>query len=356
MYHNGTPLFGSQTLRFKILNADKYFSEIYDGILPLSPFSTLNWFGFSEGKIILINLDGILISYDSDKIIRGFSLGISKNWIPLMDLKELYPNSSFWIIGVQDEEVYGIELKAGITEPQVNVRAPLKVHKLKVPLLHSDTYENEEKIIIGKFFTEHETWRSKTYGNLKDLRSTKMPEHYYSDSIKDDSDLNTIKKDFDKYLLGLMQDYVTKNQLDKILDVFDSLYLQKSREIAIKFAEALNENNLVQTMLNKFARWKLANEQTLIEKPNNFSSNLNSTSKATTKLDDHAFESRENIETNEHNIFNSYALNSDNFKNLEEEVRNEMRKNGIVDMEENDNEKFNSHLPLQNLESQLTVN
>jgi hypothetical protein len=53
VYHNGTPLFGSQTLRIKILDSDKFFSEVYDGILSISPFSTLIWFGYSEGIIFI---------------------------------------------------------------------------------------------------------------------------------------------------------------------------------------------------------------------------------------------------------------------------------------------------------------
>ena len=50
IYHTGVPLYGNQTLRFKLLDANKNFEEILDGFLPLSPFSTLKNFCFSEGK------------------------------------------------------------------------------------------------------------------------------------------------------------------------------------------------------------------------------------------------------------------------------------------------------------------
>jgi hypothetical protein len=51
VYHSATPLFGSQTLNVKILDSDNSFNVIFQGELPLSPYSTLTWFGFSEGNI-----------------------------------------------------------------------------------------------------------------------------------------------------------------------------------------------------------------------------------------------------------------------------------------------------------------
>jgi hypothetical protein len=50
VYLSGPPLFCSQSLRFKLLDTNLYCKEVYDGILPLSPFSTLLWFGYSEGN------------------------------------------------------------------------------------------------------------------------------------------------------------------------------------------------------------------------------------------------------------------------------------------------------------------
>lgn len=49
VYHAATPLFGNQTLRLKILDSNKFFNEIYDGALSISPYATLTWFGYSEG-------------------------------------------------------------------------------------------------------------------------------------------------------------------------------------------------------------------------------------------------------------------------------------------------------------------
>lgn len=50
VYHTATPLFGNQTLRFKIFDGNNNFNEIIDGFLPLSPYSKLKYFTFSEGN------------------------------------------------------------------------------------------------------------------------------------------------------------------------------------------------------------------------------------------------------------------------------------------------------------------
>lgn len=52
IYISGVPLYGNQNLRFRILDANKNFDEIFDGNLPLSPFSKLQNFCYSEGKLI----------------------------------------------------------------------------------------------------------------------------------------------------------------------------------------------------------------------------------------------------------------------------------------------------------------
>ena len=49
VYHTSPPLFSTQILRFKIIDVSNY-SQIIDCVLPLSSFSTLVWFGYSEGK------------------------------------------------------------------------------------------------------------------------------------------------------------------------------------------------------------------------------------------------------------------------------------------------------------------
>jgi hypothetical protein len=48
VYHSATPLFGTQSLRIRIINMNDY-KEVHDGVMPISPQSSLIWFSYSEG-------------------------------------------------------------------------------------------------------------------------------------------------------------------------------------------------------------------------------------------------------------------------------------------------------------------
>ena len=111
VYISSLPLSNSQQFRFKILDEYKMFNEIYDGILSISPLSNLIYFSYSK--------EGILISYDSYNIVRGFFYEVQNNWIPLLDLGNKYisQNKNFWCIGVEDNEIFGIEMKGEKIEP-----------------------------------------------------------------------------------------------------------------------------------------------------------------------------------------------------------------------------------------------
>lgn len=261
-------------------------------------------------------------------IIRGFSFGTSTNWLPLLDIKEIYDKSVFWFIGVQDEEVYGVELKQGITEPSANQRLPTKVHKLKIPLIKTATSESEEKVINNKFFINHDIWRTNNYSIFKETRNPKMPDHYYSDSIKDVDELTNVKKEYDRFLLGLMNEYVAKNQVEKISDIFDSLLLVKSRELAIKFVSQLNESSLAQILNAKMERIKVRESQLSNH------GNINADREEHQQPQHRNNEKYNNSESKEKNegslsVLSSFAINiHNNFKDLEEEVRNELDRNG----------------------------
>ena len=110
-YISSLPLSNSQQLRFKILDEYKMFNEVYDGVLSISPFSNLIYFSYSK--------EGILISYDSYNIVRGFFYEVQNNWVPLLDLGNKYISQSknFWVIGVEENEIYGIEMKGEKIEP-----------------------------------------------------------------------------------------------------------------------------------------------------------------------------------------------------------------------------------------------
>ena len=53
--------FGSHTLRVRILNSDIFLNQVCDCELAISPFITLTWYGYFEGKIENFNLNFRLI-------------------------------------------------------------------------------------------------------------------------------------------------------------------------------------------------------------------------------------------------------------------------------------------------------
>ena len=121
VYYSGPPLLGNQNLRFKLIDIANNYSELHDGPICISPYSYLTWFGFSE--------EGVLYSFDSDKCLRLFSFTMGKHWIPMLNLSE--QNSyNFWIIGIEQGEVYGVELKDSTAYPTVYPRSVYTTYKI----------------------------------------------------------------------------------------------------------------------------------------------------------------------------------------------------------------------------------
>jgi hypothetical protein len=203
----------------------------------------------------------MLFSYDSEKVLRGFSFNLGNNWIPILNLQEEYHDESttFWVVGIQDEELYGVELKHGYVEPLVYPKPAFKLYKFNIPLLsfpQNETKSNdthrvfEEKILRNLMFLNHEIWRKNKYSIHKDVRTYQQPEQYYSDGIKDDNDLNNLKKDHDKSVLATMKDYIIEGFPEKVIDLYSSLMLQKSKSLCITLLQNLNQNKIIE-ILNK---------------------------------------------------------------------------------------------------------
>lgn len=313
----------------------------------------------SSNKIKI--LDGVLLSFDSENILRGFSFGFSNNWIPLLDLYESYNKSSnnFWMIGMEDSEVYGIELPKIHDVPLVSHKYSIITHKLKIPLAanqlsngelknnETNATENEPNkfsCLTNLFFLDHDKWRNEKYSRIKELRSIKNADYYYTDNIKDDTMLNLKKKEHDKQVLNLMKDFLLSKESEKTIDLFDSLTLKKSKDLAIQLAEGMEKYELAEFMKNKLKLEGMIssynNSKTIINyAPNNV--------KNTTMFNDPFTKERDtnnekfsdkfsgmNIVSNNNNkssanIFGTNTLGSlamkiDSYKNLEDEVRDEM--------------------------------
>jgi hypothetical protein len=53
VYTTSPPLFGTQNFRFKIIDISNNFEDLIDDQMPISPYSKLDWFGFSEGSLYI---------------------------------------------------------------------------------------------------------------------------------------------------------------------------------------------------------------------------------------------------------------------------------------------------------------
>lgn len=337
VYHSSAPLFGSQSLRFKILNSDDFFNEIYDGILPLSPNATLIWFNFSE--------DGILLTYDSSKILRGFILGVCNNWLPLLDVERLYETTynslsgglNYWIIGMREEEVYGVELKNYLPEPQVGGKYIVKVHKTQIPFISStdnktdsnDLFNKEESLLKNSLFLKHDIKRFQNFNFLRQLRNVRAPDFYYTDNLKDESDIHKKKVEHDKLALSLMNDFISADNPEKVVSLFESLMLSKSREMALQICNYHEIRSLEQLLKDKEKIINLKENQRQEKNRNNYNVS-----------DDEETEQEENryLKSDQKNTSNkklqsssknnnplaSLAINLNNMRDLEEEVRNEL--------------------------------
>jgi hypothetical protein len=360
VYHSSLPLFSNQSLRLKILNSNAYFNEIYDGVLPLSPEATLTWFGYSE--------DGVLLTLDSRKILRGFFFGVCTNWIPLLDIEELYSNSpggiNFWMIGMQDEEVYGLELKGFLNEPVVGSKIPIKVHKLQIPFIISNNIQNEEntennatssaleeKMFINNLFIKHDLYRNENFNFTRLCRNVRNPDFYYTDSLKDESDIHKKKIEHDKVALSLINNLIYEDQPEKIIGVFDSLMTNKSRQNAIKIVQYHDKKGIENLLSEKLQilKMKEENEKLLKESMNQ---NVYSNQENQSPIKKSSYSNNFNKTTDNHdsskNVFKSYAINMDNIRALEEEALKEL---GVDEVSETNQESESNILrPSINLE------
>ena len=251
VYISSLPLSNSQQLRFKILDEYKMFNEVYDGILSISPFSNLIYFSYSK--------EGILISYDSYNIVRGFFYEVQNNWVPLLDLGNKYinDNKNFWCIGVEENEIYGIEMKGERIEPYPESR-PIE----KTWNLITDDPENEFQ--KSYFFIAFDEKRCNKYNEIRKIRENNIlfPDYKLTESLKEDNEIKKQKVAHDKKIIGKMQNLVVEGMDSQVIVLFDYIFRNKNKEIFIKMCRELDKNELAD-----YLNYKL-NISQIIEKQN----------------------------------------------------------------------------------------
>ena len=325
VYISSLPLSNSQQLRFKILDEYRMFNEVYDGILSISPLSNLIYFSYSK--------EGILISYDSYNIVRGFFYEVQNNWVPLLDLgnKYLNENKNFWCIGVEDNEIYGIEMKGEKIEPYPESR-PIE----KTWNLITDDSENEFQ--KSYFFISFDEKRCMKYNEIRKVREDFItyPDYKLTESLKEDSDIKKNKINHDKKIIGKMQQLAIDGLDSQVIVLFDYIFKNKNKEIFIKMCQELNKNELADYLSYKLNISQIIQKQNFnnagtiiqyIQEPKTLQKQKN--------LDEKSEKSDKNKEEND---MNAFAFDVDAYQKNMNEMKKDLKKEGFITDNTNKNE------------------
>ena len=320
VYISSLPLSNSQQLRFKILDEYKMFNEVYDGILSISPLSNLIYFSYSK--------EGILISYDSYNIVRGFFYDVQNNWIPLLDLGNKYinENKNFWCIGVEENEIYGIEMKGEKIEPYPESR-PIE----KTWNLITDDPENEfQKSYIFISFDEK---RCAKYNEIRKIRENNIlfPDYKLTESLKEESEIKKQKIAHDKKIVAKMQNLAVEGLDSQVIVLFDYIFRNNSKEIFIKICREMDKNELADYLSYKLNVSQIIQKQNF----NNGGTIIQYiqdpvTNKKKRNNDDEKSEISNNKNKEEENEMKSFAFDVDAYQKNINEMKQDLKKEGFI--------------------------
>ena len=322
VYHSSIPFNNSQQLRVKVLNAHDMFNQIYDIELSITPEASLIWFGFSE--------EGILLSYDSYNILRGYFINITTNWIPLLDLGEQYSgiNINYWMIGVGGGIVHGIEMKDDLIEPYVEQRPNQRMFKL-IKDENEEWKLNDYKIQFYMILYLDE--RCKKYNKVKNICGLNFPEYYcYIGFVESEDDLKKMKRNHDKKTLNAINNAVIKGENNNAIMLFELLFLKKSKEIAIHMCNEYMQKDLGKYMEYKFNLWNINEQYKKGGVILNANSNINKNNKtqkggslADIALDIASYQNMEMKNEYQHKEIASHNNTNDNDNEIDNKVNND---------------------------------
>ena len=318
VYISSLPLSNSQQLRFKILDEYKMFNEVYDGILSISPLSNLIYFSYSK--------EGILISYDSYNIVRGFFYEVQNNWVPLLDLGNKYinENKNFWCIGVEDNEIYGIEMKGEKIEPYPESRPVEKTWNLI-----TDDPENEFQ--KSYFFISFEEKRCIKYNEIRKIREDNIlfPDYKLTETLKEDSEIKKQKIAHDKKIINKMKNLAVDGQDSQVIVLFDYIFKNKNKEIFIKICRELDKNELADYLSYKLNISQIIQKQNF----NNGGTIIQYVQEPTTlkkKKNNDDEKSENNNKIKEENEMSSFAFDVDAYQKNMNEMKKDLKKEGFI--------------------------
>ena len=240
--HNGVPILGQQNLNMRTIDVHS-FRNVFDVKLPISGYATLKSFGYTA--------EGQIYSYDSNQILRLFSPFFAMTWIPVLDLGKDESRSTFWLVGVREGEVFGVELKSKLLQPTVAYKTKITTFEFKVPFVfgeeESDEHQEEileEQFLKGKLEVCQATERLKHWGFLKLKRKKGENEFEMSEGILNEHQIFNKKRDLDKILIQAVRLCCVKDQIQKACSYANMCFLPQSIQICTKLAYQLNKTHI----------------------------------------------------------------------------------------------------------------
>ncbi|KAK7411298.1 hypothetical protein VNO78_02731 [Psophocarpus tetragonolobus] len=216
-----------QMLEFIVFNIPRG-TQLLQGRLPVSPGSSLSWFGFSE--------EGQLCSYDSKGVLRSYTSKFGGRWIPLFSASKEKSDENYWVTGLNSSKLFCVVCKKPNNFPEVMPKPVLTPMNLSFPLASSD---------LGSEVHENEFMMT----NLRLYEIQRRMEEMASlglDTTSLDDDAFDLEAAQDKCILRLIASCCNSDKLVRATELMMLLTLEKSMRGAIKLVTALKLPNLAE--------------------------------------------------------------------------------------------------------------
>ncbi|KAK1404536.1 WD repeat and HMG-box DNA-binding protein 1 [Heracleum sosnowskyi] len=227
--HSSSPLASSeQMLEFRVFNICSGTLP-KRGKLPITPGSSLTWFGFSE--------EGQLSSFDSKGVLRVFSNQYGGSWLPLFSASKLKkPEENYWVAGLNMSKLFCIVCKSPDSFPQVIPKPVLTLLDLSCPLassdLGADNLENE--------FICNNVQLCQIQSRIDEMLASGQ------DTSSLDDEAFSVEAVQDRCILRLIASCCNGDKLVRATELVKLLSLEKSVRGAIKLVTALKLPNLAE--------------------------------------------------------------------------------------------------------------
>lgn len=216
-----------QVLEFRLLNVP-HGTQLLRDRLPLTPGSSLSWFGFSE--------QGQLSSYDSKGVLRSYTSQFGGSWLPLFSAIKEKSDEIYWVAGLNASKLFCVICKKPDIFPPVMPKPVLTLLNLSFPLASSD---------LGSEALENEFIMNNMHLFEIQKRMEEMDRAGLDPSSLDDDAFN-LEAAQDRCILRLIASCCNGDKLVRATELVKLLSLEKSMKGAIKLVTALKLPNLAE--------------------------------------------------------------------------------------------------------------